>query len=50
MAEDIAKFITNSWPNKKTTDVFATQKETDGIKNRIKTIRQGISEAKKLGL
>jgi hypothetical protein len=50
MAENIAKFITNSWPNKKTTDVFAIQKETDTIKDRIKTIKDGILKAKSLGL
>ena len=50
IAEDIAKFITNSWPNKKTTDVFANQKETDTIKNRIQTIKMGISKAKTLGM
>ena len=50
MAENIAKFITNQWPKVKTTDVFTSQKETDAIKNRINTIKEGISKAKTLGL
>jgi hypothetical protein len=50
MAENIAKFITNQWPKLKTTDVFTSQKETDTIKNRIKTIKEGILNAKRLGL
>ena len=50
MAENIAKFITNSFPNKKTTDVFKEKRNTDTIKNRIETIKQGILKAKSLGL
>ena len=50
MAENIAEFVTNQWPNKKTTDVFKDQRNTDNIKNRIETIKLGISKAKSLGL
>ena len=50
MAENFAKFITNLWPNKKIDDVFTKQKDTDAIKNRIKIVKEAISNAKSLGL
>jgi hypothetical protein len=50
MAESFAKFITNLWPNKKESDLFTSQKNSDFMKNRIKTIKEGIKVAKNLGL
>jgi hypothetical protein len=50
MAESFAKFITNYWPNKSATDIYTAQKNSDTIKNRINTIKEGIIKAKSLGL
>jgi len=50
MAESFTKFITNYWPNKSATDIYTAQKNSDTIKNRIKTIKEGIIKAKSLGL